>query len=166
MPAIAYSRARGVFRPRSGGSARLRRGALTAACLIVALAVFFVVNWAYQVYRKPGELLAPVSASGFKTPQATWRSYGSLFEYYSTGDLSPEFLAALAQVEAEGNPVARTYWRWKWSWNPFEIYRPASSALGMFQITDGTFAVARKYCIRDHQVVRDGPWRGFPYCRF
>lgn len=154
MPAIAYSRARRVLRPRPGGTARLRRYAIAAACLVVALAGFFVVNWAYQVYRKPGELLAPVSASGFKTPQATWRSYGSLFEYYSTADLSPEFLAALAQVEAEGNPIARTYWRWKWSLNPFEIYRPASSALGMFQITDGTFAAARKYCIRDHRVVQ------------
>ena len=28
----------------------------------------------------------------------------------------------------------------------------------MFQITDGTFAEARKFCIRDHQVVTDGPW--------
>ncbi|HVO94116.1 MAG TPA: transglycosylase SLT domain-containing protein, partial [Terriglobales bacterium] len=69
---------------------------------------------------------------------------------------SPELLAALAQVESDGNPVARTYWRWQWSWNPFEIYRPASSALGMFQITDGTFAEARKYCIRNHKVLTEG----------
>jgi len=44
--------------------------------------------------------------------------------------VSAEFLAALAQVENDGNPIATTYWRW--SWNPFEVYRPASSALGMF----------------------------------
>ena len=29
--------------------------------------------------------------------------------------MTPELLAALAQVEGSGNPVARTYWRWSWS---------------------------------------------------
>jgi hypothetical protein len=75
-------------------------------------------------------------------------------------------LAALAQVEGNGNPTALTHWRWQWSWNPFEIYRPASSALGMFQITDGTFAEARKYCIRNHGVVNDGPWYDLRSCWF
>jgi len=37
--------------------------------------------------------------------------------------ITPELLAALAQVEGSGNPVARTYWRWRLSWNPFEVYR-------------------------------------------
>ena len=77
-----------------------------------------------------------------------------------------EFLAALAQVESDGNPIARTYWRWQWSWSPFEIYRPASSALGMFQIIDGTFARARKYCIRNHTVVTEGPWYDLNSCWF
>jgi hypothetical protein len=125
-----------------------------------------VVNWVYQAYRKPGELLAPVSASFAKSPESTWQSYGSLFESHSTSIISPEFLAALAQIEADGNPVARTYWRWKWSWKPFEIYRPASSAVGMYQITDGTFAEARKYCIHDHKVVIDGPWHDPHSCWF
>jgi hypothetical protein len=125
-----------------------------------------VVNWTYQAIRKPSELFAPVSGGLSKSPQSTWQSYGSLFEKYSTNILSPEFLAALAQVEGDGNPVARTYWRWEWSWNPFEIYRPASSAVGMFQITDGMFANARKYCIRDHKVVTDGPWYDLRSCWF
>jgi hypothetical protein len=116
---------------------------------IVAIGAWFALNWIYQVVRKPGEILAPVSDSLAKSPESTWRSYGSLFEKHSTRIISPEFLAALAQVEGSGNPIASTYWRWRWSWNPFEIYRPASSAVGMFQITDGTFAEARKYCIRD-----------------
>ena len=117
--------------------------------------MFFALNLVYQVIRKPGELFAPVSGSFAKNPAATWQSYGALFEKYSTSIISPELLAALAQVESDGNPVARTYWRWQWSWNPLEIYRPASSALGMFQLTDGTFAEARKYCIRDHQVASE-----------
>ncbi len=125
-----------------------------------------MLNWTYQVIRKPSELFAPVSASFSKSPQSTWQSYGPLFEKHSTSILSPEVLAALAQREGDGNPVARTYWRWKWSSNPFEIYRPASSAVGMFQITDGTFAEARKYCIRDHKVVAEGPWYDLRSCWF
>jgi hypothetical protein len=116
--------------------------------------------------RKPAEILAPISASLSKNPESTWRSYGSLFEEHSTNIISPQLLAALAQVEGDGNPLALTYWSWRWSWNPFEVYRPASSALGMFQITDGTFAEARKYCIRDHKVVSDGPWYDLSSCWF
>jgi hypothetical protein len=133
---------------------------------ILGIGAWFVINWIYQVVRKPGEILAPVSDSLAKSPVSTWQSYGSLFEKHSTKIISPEFLAALAQVEGSGNPIASTYWRWRWSWNPFEIYRPASSAVGMFQITDGTFAEARKYCIRDHQVVADGPWHDVRSCWF
>ena len=123
---------------------------------ILGIGAWFVINWIYQVVRKPGEILAPVSDSLAKSPVSTWQSYGSLFEKHSTKIISPEFLAALAQVEGSGNPIASTYWRWRWSWNPFEVYRPASSAVGMFQITDGTFAEARKYCIRNHTVLTEG----------
>ena len=50
--------------------------------------------------------------------------------------------------------------------DPLDIYRPASSAVGMFQIIDGTFAEARRYCIHDHVVVEDGPWHDFDSCRY
>ena len=36
----------------------------------------------------------------------------------------------------------------------------------MFQITDGTFAEARRYCIHDHVVVEDGPWHDARSCWF
>jgi hypothetical protein len=80
--------------------------------------------------------------------------------------MTPELLAALAQVEGAGNPVARTYWRWQWSWNPFEIYQPASSAVGMYQITNAAFRDARRYCIHNHAVVEDGPWNDWSSCWF
>jgi hypothetical protein len=101
-----------------------------------------------------------------KRPAETWRQYGSLFAKYSTAVITPELLAALAQVEGSGNPVARTYWRWRLSWNPFELYRPASSAVGMYQMTDGTFEVARHYCIHHHVLTREGPWNDFGSCWF
>jgi hypothetical protein len=165
VTATVYSGIR-YFRQKSRRVTRSRwKRAIVWYC-VLGIGGFFVLNWIYQVTRKPGELLAPISASLSKSPETTWQSYGSLFEKHSTNIISPEFLATLAQLEGSGNPIARTYWRWQWSWNPFEVYRPASSALGMFQITDGTFAEARKFCIRDHQVVTDGPWYDLRSCWF
>jgi hypothetical protein len=107
----------------------------------------------------------PVSGALNKMPAETWRDYAPLFREYSTSAVTPELLAALAQVEAAGNPVARTYWRWRLSWNPFAIYRPASSAVGMYQMTDAAFADARRYCIRGHAVVEDECWFNGLYMR-
>jgi hypothetical protein len=133
---------------------------------VLLVGVWAAVNWVVQVARKPTEVFFPVSSSLAKTPEQTWREYGRLFTRHSTAVITPELLAALAQTEGSGNPVARTYWRWRLSANPFEIYRPASSAVGMFQITDGTFAEARRYCIHDHVVVEDGPWHDPRSCWF
>jgi hypothetical protein len=131
---------------------------------LVAIAAFLAVNWAYQAVRKPVELLAPMSSLFAKTPRATWAAYGDLFRQHATPTISAEFLAALAQVESNGNPLARTYWRWQWSLSPFEIYRPASSAVGMFQITDARFREGARYCIRDN-AVSDSCWFTSLYTR-
>jgi hypothetical protein len=133
---------------------------------VLVVAVWATVNALVQLVRKPAEAFFPVSGSLDKPPAQTWRQYGPLFAKYSTAVITPELLAALAQVEGSGNPVARTYWRWQLSWNPFEVYRPASSAVGMFQITDGTFAEARRYCIHDHVVVEEGHWYDPRSCWF
>ena len=153
-------------RRKSRRSARSHWKGLVFCYCVLAFGGFFALNWVYQVVRKPAEIFAPISASLSKNPESTWESYGPLFEENSTDIISPQLLAALAQVEGSGNPIALTYWRWQWSWHPFEIYRPASSALGMLQITDGTFAEARKYCIRGHTVVADGPWYDLRSCWF
>jgi hypothetical protein len=132
----------------------------------LAVILWLTLNWLYQVVRKPSELFFPVSGTLDKTPAETWRQYAPLFRKYSTSVISPELLAALAQVEGSGNPVVRTYWRWSFNATPFEVYRPASSAVGMYQITDGTFAEARRYCIHDHTVAEDGPWDDWNSCWF
>jgi hypothetical protein len=149
--------------------AALRRAPLPIRIIgsaILLVTLWASVNWIVQAARKPTEMFFPVSGSLAKTPAETWREYGPLFVKHSTAVMTPELLAALAQVEGSGNPVARTYWRWRFSWNPFELYRPASSAVGMFQITDGTFAEARHYCIHEHVVVEDGPWDNPRSCWF
>jgi Transglycosylase SLT domain len=158
-------------------SARLRRRWLRAfqrspaivqvlIGLAAVVALCFGLNWVYQVIRKPSELFFPVSGTLNKTPSQTWQQYAPIFEANATRVMTPEFLAALAQVEGSGNPVARTYWRWSWKPWPFDLYRPASSAVGMYQITDGTFAEARRFCIHHHTVVEDGSWNAWHSCWF
>jgi hypothetical protein len=192
MPRSATSKARSSRTARRRGRSRSRRGwrlprllpsaktrtrllkifknaPATAQLVIMAAGIvllWFVVNGAYQVIRKPTELFFPVSGVLHKTPAQTWASYGTIFRRHSTDIITPEFLAALAQVEGSGNPIVRTYWKFSWSSDPFSIYRPASSAVGMYQITDGTFEESKKYCIHRHRVVEDGPWNDWESCWF
>jgi hypothetical protein len=157
-------------RPRRLRASRVSRRLPTAlkfaAGIVIAVALFLALNWAYQVVRKPSELLFPISGQLSKAPAETWRQYGSIFTENSTRVITPDLLAALAQVEAAGNPVARTYWRWAWTLHPLQMYRPASTAVGMYQITDGTFAEARHYCIRQHIVVEESGWNSGSSCWF
>src|SRR5258708_18419163 len=101
-------------------------------------------------------MLLPVSGAMNKMPAETWQQYAPFFREYSTATITPELLAALAQVEGAGNPVARTYWRWRLTWNPFAVYKPASSAVGMYQMTDPAYAEAARYCIRGNAVADAG----------
>jgi len=145
---------------------RAPRPARVLLYLLCAAIVALTVNFAYQVVRKPTELFFPVSGVLFKTPEETWRVYSRDFRREATGLIRPELLAALAQVEASGNPLVRTYWRWSWGPRPFDFYRPASSAVGMYQMTDATFAEARHYCIHDHARVSEGTWDDWHACWF
>jgi Transglycosylase SLT domain len=133
---------------------------------VLVLLTWASVNWTYHAINKPTEVLFPLDHSLGKSPPQTWQQYGSLFRKHSTPVITPDFLASLAQVEGGGNPVARTYWRWRQTWNPLELYRPASSAVGMYQITNSTFREAKRYCIHDHKVFEDGPWHNVNSCWF
>jgi hypothetical protein len=144
----------------------LSTGKRVLAGFALVLLLWLSLNWAYQVMRKPSELFFPVSGALFKTPYETWDEYGPIFRRHSTAVIAPDLLASLAQVEGSGNPLARTYWRWSLTHEPFEVYRPASSAVGLYQITDGTYEEASRYCIHDHVVVEEGPLMDFGSCWF
>ncbi|HEU4644061.1 MAG TPA: transglycosylase SLT domain-containing protein [Burkholderiales bacterium] len=147
----------------------MRRAPLAAqiaAAWVLCAALWLSANAIVQVARKPTELFSPVSGALDKMPAQTWRSYEPIFRAHATAVITPDFLAALAQVESAGNPMARTRWRWRLTEDPFDVYRPASSAVGMYQITNGTFRQARRYCIHDHEVVEDGPWHAWRSCWF
>ena len=135
--------------------AALPRGVRIGIAAAAFLAVFAAANFVDHVVHKPTELFFPLDGTLAKTPADTWRDYGDLFRRYSTKDISPALLAALAEVESRGNPLARTYWRWRFTLNPFDIYAPASSSVGLYQMTDGAFDEARHYCIADHAVTDD-----------
>ncbi|MGQ0546351.1 MAG: transglycosylase SLT domain-containing protein [Betaproteobacteria bacterium] len=134
----------------------------------IALGVLILVaglNWVIQAVRKPSEVLFPFD--GFtKSRRETWEAYGPLFREHATDAVPAELLAALAQAESAGNPVARTYWRWRLAWNPIEVYKPASSAVGLYQITDGRFAEAQRLCIHHNRAVDEGPWYNPRTCWF
>jgi len=158
---------RGPIGRRAWRAFRARPAAVQAfAAALVLLLAWLATNAVVQVARKPTELFFPVSGALDKTPAQTWESYAPIFRAHATRVITAEFLAALAQVEGAGNPVARTGWRWRLTENPFELYRPASSAVGMYQITDGTYAQAKRYCIHDHEVAEDGPWYAWRSCWF
>lgn len=125
------------------------------AAVAILLGVCALTNLVYQVIHKPTELFFPAGHRFDKEPPETWRQYGPLFRTYATTATTPELLAALVQTESSGNPLTRTYWRWRFSWNPFAIYKPASSAVGLLQMTDPAFAEASRFCIRNNVVVDD-----------
>jgi hypothetical protein len=153
---------------RTVRTALLASPPIVRAVVILATTFIFLLggNWIYQAFNKPAEILFPLDHSLNKNPAETWKQYGSLFREHATTVITPELLAALAQAEGGGNPAARTYWKWHLTWNPLELYQPASSAVGMYQITDGTFQQARRYCVHDHRVVEDGPWHDPNSCWF
>ena len=131
---------------------------------MLATLLWVGVNGLYQVIRKPTELFFPVSGALNKSPSQAWREYRGEFQRASTADISAEFLAALAQTESTANPIARPDWRWSWSLNPLHVYRPASTAVGMYQMTDGNFYQAKRLCIRAHAVQHDC-WKNAFYSR-
>src|SRR4029078_8432547 len=98
------------------------------------------------------ELFYPVRGVLTKAPAETWAAYGPLFRAHATPTMTAQLLAAPAHVEAAGNPLATPEWRWRLTARPFQVYRPASTAVGMLQITEGTFA-ERKHSRMQHHCV-------------
>ena len=82
--------------------ARAPRAVRIAGVVAILLAVVALTNLVYQVIHKPTELFVFVGHRLDKEPAETWRQYGALFRTYSTATITPELLAALAQVESSG----------------------------------------------------------------
>jgi hypothetical protein len=115
----------------------------------------FLLNVIVGVVRKPAHLLTPITKYFYKVPSQTWDSYQGIFETYETQTLDASFLAALAQAESAGNPIATPYWEFTFQQDILSFFRPASSSLGLYQMTYDTFQDAKRFCFVDGRIAVD-----------
>ena len=101
--------------------------------ILLLVAILAGVNFVYQVVRNPAALIGTFSSSLYKSSRSTWESYHRLFKRHSTRIMTPEFLAAMAQVESAGNPLVTPKWRWRLTLDITRIYAPASTSFGLYQ---------------------------------
>jgi len=147
-----------AWRRRLAAALERARRLPPAAWTALALLLLVCANAVYQVGRKPTELVGLVTPASPKPPAETWRAYGGLFREHATAAVRPELLAALVQAESSGDPVALPDWRLRLTADPRYLYAPPSSAVGLLQMTDGNYERARRLCVHDHEVAREGPW--------
>lgn len=126
---------------------------MKAALLLLAL---ILANFLAQVAMKPSELYRFTGIGQAKTARETWDKYQPQFQLHGTKVMTPDFLAALAQTESSGNPYAQPSWVWRLRAYPWRMFGPASSAVGLMQMTDGNFEQARRFCIRNHRPAAEG----------
>ena len=135
-----------------------------AVSVMTLVLVLFTANGLYQIFMKPTEIIRFLGFDEPRNVTETWDSYGHLFKRHQTSTLTPDFLAALAQAESGGNPIAGPDWKLRVTANFAKIYSPASSSLGLYQITDGFYKQAQKYCVVKGSVKRRRPWYEFSTC--
>jgi len=96
----------------------------------------------------------------------TWGNYKDDFREHATTIIPPVYLAALAQTESAGNPFVTQSWKVKFSGGWKGLFSPVSSAVGLFQLTRGTFQRMSQYCVKNGRSVKDGPWHKWQSCWF
>ena len=115
----------------------------------VSLVVFIllsVVNLLLQIYKKPTEVLSVIYEGETLRLEQNWFKYQDIFKAHSTEYVEAETLASIAQVESGGRIWASPKWQWNWTWDYQQIFAPASSALGLMQITSGHMQTVSRYC--------------------
>lgn len=142
---------------------RMRRRWRQAKWTFIIIATVLAANFLVQVARKPTEALGFVFSQK-KTMYDTWSSYKNEFLSSETDLIPAEFLAAVAQVESAGDPVAQPKWVLRFTTDILNIYSPASSAVGLMQITEGNYHEAKTLCIKQKKVSRDC-WLNKVYAR-
>jgi hypothetical protein len=133
---------------------------------VVAIGVFFAVNFLVQIARKPAEALGLLGLGRSRSVAETWRAFSRDFQRHGTEITTPTFLAAMAQVESSGNPLATPKWHFQWSGSVWRWFAPESTSVGLYQLTDGTYERAKDFCIKKGRVARDGPWHDWGSCWF
>jgi len=120
----------------------------------------------FQLIKKPTEIIGFAFNTQKKSIYKTWKTYRPLFESHSTEIIKPKFLAALAQVESGGDPLASPNWSFKFPSSFFNLFSPLSSSVGLYQFTTATFNKASRLCIHRGNVVKTGKWYDIQSCWF
>jgi hypothetical protein len=134
--------------------------------LFSVVLMLFAVNWGYQVFKKPMELVGLINPGNYKSAKSSWQVYEDDFDENGTSLITKYYLAALSQVESGGNAWATPKWRWRWTTDIGRIYAPASSSVGLFQYTNATFEDAKRFCIHWGKSIQTGNWYDFRSCWF
>lgn len=101
---------------------------------------YLAVNFVVQLAKKPTEILSVAGFFKSKRPEETWRAYRAYFTDSASDLLSADYLAALAHQESGGNPWASPPWRVRLNSKVFDIYAPSTTAVGLYQFLDETYA--------------------------
>jgi hypothetical protein len=132
---------------------------------ILGLALgIMALNLAIGVIRKPAHILKPFSKYFYKVPSETWSSYQDIFTYYQTDILDAPLLAAMAQAESAGNPIATPYWQFSFRQDILTMFQPASSSLGIYQMTYDTFEDAKRFCFQEGRLSVDSNKNNLKNC--
>lgn len=137
-----------------------------------ALIIYFILIVLVQLVQKPAHLLSFASSYFYKTPYETWKTYHADFKKYQTSTTPSYVLAAIAQVESSGNPIATPKWEWNFKNSWHSLYSPVSSSVGLYQFTTPTFNRAAKFCVHEgklyskveaHQILHPCWWSRFGF---
>ncbi|MCH2535573.1 MAG: lytic transglycosylase domain-containing protein [Bdellovibrionales bacterium] len=122
------------------------------AFICFTVVIYFLMILVVQIIQKPAHLLGFMSSYFYKTPYETWQSYHQDFKQYETITTSSYVLAAIAQVESSGNPIATPHWEWNLKNKWHSLYAPVSSSVGLYQFTTPTFERAGTLCVHKGEI--------------
>ena len=89
------------------GTAKKKGGQRSYLLSMVWILILFLgINGIAQIFLKPMEIVRFLSWSKSKKLMQTWTTYGEDFKRYATQDISADLLAAIAQTESAGDPLA------------------------------------------------------------
>lgn len=111
--------------------------------LLIALVAFASINIFNVLQRQPIEILAWIPVTGPVSKDVHWERYRSEFTKFSTPLVDAETLAAISYTESSGNPLARPPWIFKPKLDFWNSLKPQSTAFGLMQFTQSTFAEAQ-----------------------
>ncbi len=114
--------------------------------LLTVATISFGFNVLYQIYKKPTDLVSIIYPGSSTSIFGTWSYFQDSFNSHSTKLVSAKTLASIAQVESSGRFAASPEWQWKLSRGVGNIFAPASSAIGLMQITKGHKNSVSKFC--------------------